>query len=65
MLQYTPENWPYDNAARVEHESGPKEGKSSFLVAIIRPKDVSNQHTGCFKAKWMACFGEQLMCRNA
>lgn len=65
MSQYIPNNWPYDKEKEPKQEGKNEVYEVAFCIAMVRPQNINYQWMGCFKARWMAMRGEQLMRRNA
>lgn len=61
MLQYTPKNWPYDNAHLSTQENKTSPPKAVYFLIVIKKQDVARQPIGCFKARQMASFMEMRM----
>lgn len=61
MLQYIPENWPYDNKSPSKQGNKSSVVKWAVCLVVISRMDIARQPLGCFKAKQMAWFGEHRM----
>jgi len=61
MRQYIPKKWPYDYTAANKEDSRINDPKNSFSLVVLKPKNFSGRHPGCFKALAMARLGEQML----
>ena len=60
MLQYIPDNWPYDGADSSQPANKPVVSKTAFYFVVLKPvEDAAKRQFGCFKARQMAYFNEQ------
>ncbi|WP_371378699.1 hypothetical protein [Sporomusa aerivorans] len=59
MLQYTPDNWPYDGNRDNLRAAGKTSLPAALVLIVLEPTAAANSQIGCFKAKQMAYFREQ------
>ncbi len=62
MLQYIPDNWPYDGAGSSQPANKPAVAGTAFYFIVLKPlEDAAKLQFGCFKARQMAYFNKQRM----
>lgn len=61
MLQYIPENWPYDHAHPSEQEDRTVEDKAVLYFIVFKQPDAARYASGCFKARQMIDFWQRRM----
>lgn len=61
MVQYIPENWPYDQAHPSEQEDRIGGDKAALYLIVFEQPDVARYAGGCFKARQMVDFWQRRM----